>query len=61
MINVKKIFFLTEEEVKGLQKKDKFICDSASKFPCFELETGKIMYPYYGYPAGGKIWWETVE
>ena len=61
MNKVKSIFFLTKEEVKELQKKDKFIWEKANKFPCFELENGKIMYPHYGCPAGGESWWDLLK
>jgi len=60
MKTVKKIFFLTKEEMEELRKKDKFISDSATAYPCFELENGEIMYPHYGYPAGGENWWELL-
>ena len=61
MENVKRIFFINKEEVKELRKQDKFMWDNAIKFPCFELENGEIMYPHYGCPAGGEIWWSKLE
>ena len=60
MKTVKKIFFLNKEEVEELKKKDKYIWDGATKYPCFELEDGEIMYPHYGCPAGGEHWWEPL-
>ena len=61
MINVKKMFFLTKEEAKKLHKKNEFILESSYKYPCFELENGKIMYPHYGCPSAGEIWWASLK
>jgi hypothetical protein len=61
MKNVKRIFFLNEEEVKKLKGKDKFIVDSAVQYPCFELEDGTILYPHYGFPAHGECWYAPLD
>ena len=61
MKKVKQIFFLNKEELKKLQEKDKFLWDGATQFPCFELDDGTTMYPHYGCPAGGEIWWDFLS
>ena len=62
MKEVKRIFFLNIEEVLKLKGNNDFILQgSAEKFPCFELEDGTIMYPHYGCPSGGEVWYETIN
>lgn len=55
MKNVKRIFFLSEGEVKDL--KDGYI---DYQMPCFELEDGSILYGKIGYPDA-RAWWEELK
>ena len=59
--NVKRIFFLSERQVEGLKLIDKFMWDGATKYPCFEMEDGEILYPHYGCPAGGEHWYAPLQ
>jgi hypothetical protein len=56
MIKVKKIFFLTEEEVKKL--KDGYV---SCQHPHYELTDGTIMYAKWGAPAAGEVWYEPLK
>jgi hypothetical protein len=46
-MNVKRTFFITEEQAKILreEKKDNYI---GHRMPCYELEDGTILYPRFG-------------
>lgn len=62
MKDVKRIFFLDKEEAEKLKGNNVFILrNKAEKFPCYELEDGSIMYPHYGCPSEGEVWYETVN
>lgn len=52
MLNVKRTFFLSEEEAKQIS--DGYI---THKLPHYELEDGTIFYGKLGYPADGTNWW----
>lgn len=58
MKEVKKIFFLSEEEVKELHKQgDNYIVHEA---PHYELEDGTIIYAKVGYPDA-YLWWAEMK
>jgi hypothetical protein len=59
MENVKRVFFLTEEEVKEQQKiVGNNLIDHLS--PHYELENGEIMWGMIGYPAAGERFHSAV-
>lgn len=57
MKNVKRTFFLTQEEVKEVNDKfnDGYIIH---ELPHYELEDGIILYGKIGYPDA-KAWWDV--
>lgn len=60
MKNVKRVFFLTEEEVRKINKEtgDGYIYE---RVPHYELEDGTIIYGKIGYPGGGEVWWDNLN
>lgn len=60
MTNVKRIFFLTVEEVEAQRKEtgDKYI---SAEGPHFELEDGTIIYAKTGHPAARDLWFDVVK
>lgn len=59
---VKRIFFLDSDESEKISGNNDFILrGSARSLPCYELEDGTILYPHYGCPAGGEVWYQSIN
>ena len=56
-MNVKRTFFISEDEASKLRKTldNSYI---THRFPCYELDSGEIIYPKIGYPAAGEVWYQ---
>jgi len=62
MKEVKKIFFMDKEEAIRIAGNNSFLSATImTDYPVFQLEDGTMMYPHYGCPAEGQVWYKSIN